>query len=60
MQPGATRIFCVKGATRLTDISTPLKGAFAVRFILKNRVDAPKRSKKAAFTKNAQAGATCK
>jgi hypothetical protein len=50
VQPGATPFFCVRGATRLTDISTPDKGSFLVRICLKNDAYAPKRSKKAALS----------
>ncbi|NIE76918.1 hypothetical protein F3J45_20980 [Pantoea sp. Ap-967] len=60
MQPGATRFFHEKGATRLARRLARRKGAFVVRFILKNGGYAPKRSKKAGLTGNARPGATCK
>nr|WP_314616446.1 hypothetical protein [uncultured Pseudomonas sp.] len=47
MQPGATRIFCVKGATRLLPFSAGEKLTFAAVFLLKNPLIAPKGSKKA-------------
>ncbi|MEN4828953.1 hypothetical protein ABEH27_20880 [Pseudomonas sp. P39-UII1] len=60
MQPGATRFFRRKGATRLAKIPTSNKGLFTVHFRLKKAFFAPKRSKSKALAEIARAGATCK
>jgi hypothetical protein len=58
VQPGATRFFDGKGATRPMNDPTLQICFFLMRFVLKNAGFAPLRSKKAALPENAREGAT--
>ncbi|HEK1688051.1 TPA: hypothetical protein SMR42_004449 [Pseudomonas putida] len=60
VQPGATRIFHEKGATRLVQDDAQRKGSFLLPLLIKSVGFASKRSKKAVLTENAFPGATCK
>ncbi|WP_414156005.1 hypothetical protein [Pseudomonas sp. BNK-44-a] len=60
VQPGATRIFHEKGATRLAQDAKQRKGSFLLPLLIKSVAFASKRSKKGVLTEKTFPGATCK
>jgi hypothetical protein len=60
VQPGATRFFQGKGATRLKDVSIQPKRSLLVQFVMENALFAPNWSKNAVLSENAWLGATGK